>query len=158
MATPYAANLTNHDPQVYSTNASFVYSAKYTQAVLALLDPQPGERIVDLGCGTGELTRQIAEAVGPEGQVVGIDSSEAMVSSVQLLPATHIDRACSWSRLLLTSPKIGLSIFKPIFRLCTGPASHLTASNIPSTKSFRLQHCTGARPIQVERSKRSSGF
>lgn len=84
MTARYAANLTNHNPDNYSKNASFVYSAKYTQAVLALLDPQPGERIVDLGCGTGELTRQIADAVGPEGSVVGIDSSKEMVSGPRL--------------------------------------------------------------------------
>lgn len=79
-ANTYAANLTNHNPTVYSTNASFVYSAKYTQAVLGLLDPQVGDRIVDLGCGTGELTRGIASSVGPTGVVVGVDSSQSMVS------------------------------------------------------------------------------
>lgn len=75
----YAANLTNHNPSDYSQNASFVYSAKYTNAVLGLLDAKPGERIVDLGCGTAELTRQIKEAVGPDGFVAGVDSSEEMV-------------------------------------------------------------------------------
>jgi ubiquinone/menaquinone biosynthesis C-methylase UbiE len=79
MSSKYAANLTNHNPTVYSTNASFVYSAKYTNAVLSLLDTQPGEKIIDLGCGTGEITRQLKEAVGKEGVVVGVDSSEAMV-------------------------------------------------------------------------------
>jgi len=76
----YAANLTNHNPSDYSQNASFVYSAKYTNAVLGLLDAKPGERIIDLGCGTAELTRQIKEAVGADGFVAGVDSSEEMVS------------------------------------------------------------------------------
>jgi ubiquinone/menaquinone biosynthesis C-methylase UbiE len=75
----YAANLTNHNPSDYSQNASFVYSAKYTNAVLGLLDAKPGERIIDLGCGTAELTRQIKDDVGPEGFVAGVDSSEEMV-------------------------------------------------------------------------------
>jgi ubiquinone/menaquinone biosynthesis C-methylase UbiE len=79
MSGNYAANLTNHNPAVYNTNASFVYSAKFTNAVLGLLDAKPGERIIDLGCGTGELTRQLKEAVGKEGVVVGVDSSETMV-------------------------------------------------------------------------------
>jgi ubiquinone/menaquinone biosynthesis C-methylase UbiE len=78
--TAYAANLTNHKASDYSENASFVYSAKFTNAVLGLLDAKPGERIIDLGCGTGELTRQIREAVGSEGTTVGADSSEDMVS------------------------------------------------------------------------------
>jgi ubiquinone/menaquinone biosynthesis C-methylase UbiE len=79
MSGDYAANLTNHNPTVYNTNASFVYSAKFTNAVLGLLDAKPGEKIIDLGCGTGELTRQLKEAVGKEGVVVGVDSSDAMV-------------------------------------------------------------------------------
>jgi tRNA A58 N-methylase Trm61 len=78
----YAANLTNHNPSDYSQNASFVYSAKYTNAVLGLLDAKPGERIIDLGCGTAELSRQIKEAVGSDGFVAGVDSSEEMVCPI----------------------------------------------------------------------------
>lgn len=80
MSNSYAANLTNHNPTIYSTNASFVYSAKYTQAVLSLLNPQPGDRVADLGCGTGEITKGLAVTVGQTGGVVGIDSSKSMVS------------------------------------------------------------------------------
>lgn len=35
--------------------------------------PQPGDAILDLGCGTGELSAYLAELVGPEGKVIGID-------------------------------------------------------------------------------------
>ena len=35
--------------------------------------PQPGDAILDLGCGTGELSAYIAELVGPQGFVVGVD-------------------------------------------------------------------------------------
>ena len=48
--------------------------------LLDLLAPQPGERILDLGCGTGHLTAKIAEA-GAE--VVGIDSSSEMVAEAR---------------------------------------------------------------------------
>jgi len=75
----HASSLTNHNPAVYNKNASFVYSAAYTAAVLGLLDAKKGERIADLGCGTGELTMQLVEAVGEEGEVVGIDSNQKMV-------------------------------------------------------------------------------
>ena len=46
-------------------------------AVLDLLDPLPGERVLDLGCGSGELTAQIA-ARGAH--VVGVDASPEMVA------------------------------------------------------------------------------
>jgi ubiquinone/menaquinone biosynthesis C-methylase UbiE len=72
-------SLTNHNPTNYTKHANFVYSAKYTSAVLDLLDPQPGESVIDLGCGTGQVTEKIKAAVGDTGIVHGVDSSEEMV-------------------------------------------------------------------------------
>src|ERR1700716_2135377 len=46
--------------------------------VLALLAPQPGERVLDIGSGPGYLSEAIADAVGPTGAVHGLDPSEAM--------------------------------------------------------------------------------
>lgn len=37
--------------QAYRQNASFVFSDAYAAPVLALLDPQPGDHVLDLGCG-----------------------------------------------------------------------------------------------------------
>ena len=37
------------------------------------VNPQPGDTILDLGCGTGELSAYLAELVGPWGKVVGVD-------------------------------------------------------------------------------------
>lgn len=42
------------------------------------LDPRPGERVLDLGCGTGLLTAEIARAVGDAGHVLGVDPSADM--------------------------------------------------------------------------------
>ena len=39
----------------------------------ALYPPEPGERVLDVGCGFGDTAQRIAELVGPDGEVVGID-------------------------------------------------------------------------------------
>jgi trans-aconitate 2-methyltransferase len=46
--------------------------------LLALIDRRPDMRVVDLGCGTGELTRELHEGLGAR-ETVGIDDSEAML-------------------------------------------------------------------------------
>jgi trans-aconitate methyltransferase len=63
---------------LYDQKHSFVF--KYGEEVLALLNPQRGERILDVGCGTGHLTKLIAEA-GAE--VVGIDNSPEMIEAAR---------------------------------------------------------------------------
>jgi trans-aconitate 2-methyltransferase len=47
--------------------------------LLALIERRPGLRVIDLGCGTGELTRQLADAL-PDSDVIGIDSSPEMLA------------------------------------------------------------------------------
>jgi SAM-dependent methyltransferase len=50
--------------------------AEVTEAALAAAAPQPGESVLDVGCGTGTTTLRLAEAVGRTGQVLGVDISE----------------------------------------------------------------------------------
>jgi arsenite methyltransferase len=50
------------------------------RAMLRVLAPLPGERVLDVGCGPGFLAVELAEAVGAEGRVWGIDSSPVMLA------------------------------------------------------------------------------
>jgi trans-aconitate 2-methyltransferase len=52
------------------------------QEVLALLDLMGSERILDVGCGDGKITAEIAARV-PRGSVVGVDPSRAMIAFAQ---------------------------------------------------------------------------
>ncbi len=47
--------------------------------LLALVQPQPDMRVVDLGCGSGELTRELHQRLGA-GETLGLDSSETMLA------------------------------------------------------------------------------
>ena len=58
----------------YDTQHSYVW--KFGAGVVELLAAQPGERILDLGCGTGHLTAQIAQSGAT---LVGLDSSAEMI-------------------------------------------------------------------------------
>ena len=68
-----AAQTWNAD--VYARNARFV--SDLGQPTLELLNPQPGERILDLGCGDGALTAQLSKIA----TVVGVDASPEMIAA-----------------------------------------------------------------------------
>ena len=63
---------------LYEGRHNFVW--QYGENVLELLSPQPDERILDLGCGTGQLTEKIALA-GAE--VLGIDRAASMIEKAR---------------------------------------------------------------------------
>jgi trans-aconitate methyltransferase len=71
---------TRWDSKLY--DESFGIITRLGTGVIELLAPRPGEQIIDLGCGTGALTAEIA-ATGAE--VVGIDASEAMIARAREL-------------------------------------------------------------------------
>src|SRR5579863_6595514 len=52
---------------------------RWERQILAFLDPRPGGRILDVGCGVGDDVRMLADIVGPTGRVVGVDHSPAMI-------------------------------------------------------------------------------
>jgi SAM-dependent methyltransferase len=57
-----------------------VQLAPLGDAAIEALGIRAGERIIDIGCGCGHTTLQVAELVGPTGSVVGVDISEPMLA------------------------------------------------------------------------------
>ncbi len=66
------------DARLYDTKHSFVWEKAH--GVVELLAAKPGERILDLGCGTGTLTSDIAASGA---QVVGVDRSAEMITAAR---------------------------------------------------------------------------
>jgi trans-aconitate methyltransferase len=73
-----AVSTSKWDPADYARVGGFV--AELGQAALDLLDPQPGEHILDVGCGDGALTQKIVERGAT---VVGIDNSIDMIGAAR---------------------------------------------------------------------------
>ncbi len=57
--------------------------------IARLLAPASGDRVLDAGCGPGYLTLKLAEAVGPDGEVVGVDRDEDMLAVARERAARH---------------------------------------------------------------------
>ncbi len=81
-------------PSIFSRHARSYHEQqtelpRARRRVLELAAARPGERALDLACGPGTLTLPIAEAVGPEGRVVGVDLATGMLDVLRA-------RAPSW--------------------------------------------------------------
>lgn len=51
----------------------------FGEAALAAAAPQPGERVLDVGCGSGTSTFAIAQRIGPDGHALGVDISQQLI-------------------------------------------------------------------------------
>jgi ubiquinone/menaquinone biosynthesis C-methylase UbiE len=64
------------------------------KVVLELLSLRPGEKVIDIGCGPGFLCESMAEAVGPEGAVLGVDISPDLIALCRdRRPPAHLSYA-----------------------------------------------------------------
>lgn len=68
------------DPEAYGRNGAFVH--QLAGGVVEWLAALPGERILDLGCGDGQLTQKLAQAGA---QVTGVDASAEMAAAARAL-------------------------------------------------------------------------
>jgi ubiquinone/menaquinone biosynthesis methyltransferase len=68
----------------------------WKRTMLAQVRPQPGERFLDLCCGTGDLALQLAERVRPGGEVVGLDAAAAPLERARQRAARQPWLAVRW--------------------------------------------------------------
>src|SRR5208337_2222597 len=73
-----AGQTSTWDSELYQSSHAFVW--QFGRDLLTMLMPKAGERILDVGCGTGQLTAEIAESGA---QVVGLDQSAEMIKAAK---------------------------------------------------------------------------
>ena len=89
----------SHKRILTSTPSSEIYErfmvpamfARWAEILLELVDPQPGERVLDLACGTGIVARTGAPMVQPDGEVFGVD-----INPTQIITARNIAPSIDW--------------------------------------------------------------
>ena len=77
--------------------------APWAPKLIDLAEVGPGQRVLDLACGTGVVTRLAAERVGNVGRVVGLDVNGAMLTVARSLPPVGAGRSNGLKRARSTS-------------------------------------------------------
>jgi ubiquinone/menaquinone biosynthesis C-methylase UbiE len=70
-------------PRMYDLVTAVLFAGRRRQAFRALAmasGARTGDRILDVGCGTGYFVRMLAEIAGPQGAVVGVDAAPEMIA------------------------------------------------------------------------------
>jgi ubiquinone/menaquinone biosynthesis C-methylase UbiE len=109
--------------KLYDDKHAFVF--KYGEDLVDMLAPRPGERILDLGCGTGYLSDLIARSGA---LVTGIDNSEAMIAKAKEAYPEGDFRVMAATAIAFDQPFDGLSTT----RLTTRLTCQLTARSTTS--------------------------
>jgi SAM-dependent methyltransferase len=87
--------LTGSSPETYERYLVPAFATTYEELV-ALAALQGGERVLDVACGTGGVTRRAARVVGAAGKVVGVDVNEGMLGMARTVPQQHDEPPIEW--------------------------------------------------------------
>ncbi len=63
-----------------------------TKDLIQRADPKNGDRVLDLACGTGMVARSVAEMVGPQGEIMGLDISPSKLEVASTLASKVVRR------------------------------------------------------------------
>jgi SAM-dependent methyltransferase len=85
--------VSDQDAWQLAHDAAIAYEKDFVPAIFAQWPPvlaevaamKPGDRVLDVACGTGVLAREAADRVGPTGRVTGLDLNEAMLAVARRL-------------------------------------------------------------------------
>ena len=75
-------------PETYQRALVPAIFAPWVIHVVDLADPRPGDRVLDVACGTGVVARAAASRVGSAGAVTGIDLNRGMLTVAKSVPGS----------------------------------------------------------------------
>jgi SAM-dependent methyltransferase len=84
-------------------------------AAMAALGPQPGQQILDIGCGCGQTSLALAARVRPMGAVVAVDLSQPMLNVARHRPRPFADLQIAFRELDAQTGDLGQGIFDAAF-------------------------------------------
>jgi ubiquinone/menaquinone biosynthesis C-methylase UbiE len=84
--------ITGTPAEIYEQHMVPAIFARWAPDLVAAAEVQPGSRVLDVACGTGAVTRILAERVGPAGTVVGLDINPGMLAIARTaVPLANIE-------------------------------------------------------------------
>lgn len=93
MSEPGQWQVAGSAPEVYERELVPAVFGPWAPIVIGLAHPNPGERVVDIACGTGIVARVAAARVGPSGSVDAVDLNPGMLSVARSVATTKGDSA-----------------------------------------------------------------
>src|SRR5436190_1000979 len=117
----------------------------HSEAALRLVPPQPGQRVLDVGCGFGDTTQRIAELVGPTGEAVGVDAAERFIETCRQEAQDAEIRNVSY-----VVADVQTAEFEPRFDIAFSRCGTMFFSNpVPAMRNVRRALVPGGRLAMI---------
>ena len=98
MAEQSGWQLSGSGPEAYEQYIVPAWMGEWAQDLVDVSSIQAGQRVLDVGCGTGVVTRAIARLIGPSGKVVGLDVNDAMLQMARHFAAQEGLGVITWQQ------------------------------------------------------------
>ena len=115
--------------------------------IMKALALRPGERVADIGAGTGYFTFQVAEAVGPQGQVLALDIAPEMLEYLDLRAKARKAANVTLRRVASEDPQLEPGSVDTILMI---DAIHYVTDRVAYAKKLRPALAPGGRVVIID--------
>jgi ubiquinone/menaquinone biosynthesis C-methylase UbiE len=109
--------VTGNAAEIYEHALVPAVFAPWAPLVVALADPRPGERVLDIACGTGVVARLVAQRVGSTGNVTGLDLNPGMLAVAASVTASDLPTSApiTWREASATNMPLADGAFDVVY-------------------------------------------